>query len=54
MIDDILFGGTASGDTSDFILETPPIVGGVILSYSLDGSGYDFTAGGEIISVIIN
>lgn len=54
MVDDILFGGTASGDTSDFLLETPAIVGGAITSYSLDGSGYDFIAGGEIISVIIN
>ncbi len=54
MIDDILFGGTASGDTSDFLLEIPATVGGVILSYSLDGSEYDFISGGEIVSIIIN
>ena len=53
-VDDIIFGGTASGDTIEFVLETPPIIGGAISSYSLDGSSYDYTGGGEIISIIIN
>lgn len=53
MIDDIIFGGTASGDTVEFILETPQTVNGGIISYSLDGSNYDFT-GGESITIIIS
>ncbi len=37
MIDDIVF------DVTDFIIELPyGIVGGNILSYSMDGSSYDF------------
>jgi len=55
MIDDIIFGGTASGDTTEFILETPQTVNGSIISYSLDGPNYDFTsAGGESITIIIS
>jgi hypothetical protein len=54
MIDDIIFGGTASGDTCDIIFETPNIIGGLISSYSLDGSSYDYKEGGESISIIIN
>jgi hypothetical protein len=54
MIDDIIFGSTASGDTCNFILETPPTISGVISSYSLDGSSYDYIASGEAISIIIN
>jgi hypothetical protein len=53
-VDDIIFGGTTSGDTSDFVLEIPPIVGGVISSYSLDGESYDYISGGEVVSIIIN
>lgn len=54
MIDDIVFGGTYSLDTNEFIMETPPISGGDIISYSLDGSSYDHTNSGESISIIIN
>lgn len=53
MIDDIIFGGTASGDTTEFILETPQIVNGNIISYSIDGSNYDFTST-ETITIIIS
>lgn len=54
MIDDIVFGGTSSIDPSEFILETPSIIGGNIVSYSLDGGNYDFSnSGGESISIII-
>lgn len=41
MIDDIIY------DSREFILEMPlGTPGGVITSYSLDGSSFDFTAGG--------
>lgn len=51
MIEDIVF------DVTEFILELPlGISGGNILSYSLDGSSYDFigTNGGETSSIFIN
>ncbi len=51
MIDDITF------DVTEFILELPyGAVGGIIDSYSMDGSGYDFTAssGGETSSIFID
>lgn len=52
MIDDIVFGGILSINPSEFILETPMIIDGNILSYSLDGSNYDFVSG-ESVSIII-
>lgn len=51
MIDDIVF------DVTEFIMEIPyGVAGGIISSYSLDGSHYDFTesSGGETSSVFIN
>jgi hypothetical protein len=39
MLDDIVFL------SESFILETNPTTAGEILSYSLDGANYDFTAG---------
>ena len=54
MIDDIVFGGTYSIDTNEFIMEIPSISGGDIISYSLDGGNYDFINSGESISIIIN
>lgn len=53
MIDDIIF------DVSSFILEMPyGDIGGVISSYSMDGSSFDFisnpSSGGETSSVFIN
>lgn len=49
MIDDIIY------DSTEFILETPAgTPGGVITSYSLDGSNFDFTSsGGETSHVFI-
>lgn len=53
MIDDITF------DVTDFILEIPyGEIGGVIDSYSMDGSNYDFITNsntiGETSSIFIN
>lgn len=50
MIDDILF------DFTSFILEIPfDTAGGLISSYSLDGSSFDFVSiGGETSSIFIN
>lgn len=53
-VDDIIFGGTASGDTTSFVFETPATVGGLISSYSLDGNSYDYNGGGDSVSIIIN
>ena len=52
MIDDIIY------DSMEFILEIPlGTPGGVITSYSLDGSNFDFTAsvggGGETSHVFV-
>mgnify|MGYP003494401753 CR=1 FL=1 len=50
MIDDITF------DVTEFILEVPyGAIGGVVDSYSMDGSYYDFNAtqGGETSYVFI-
>jgi hypothetical protein len=52
MIDDIVFS------VDEFILEIPfGSIGGVIVSYSMDGYNYDFTessGGGETSSIFIN